>query len=128
MLSGKNKSLELTTEDVDDELPSNPHIPFLLRQYAGTYLNSPIAVYMIKVNSELLVDRGQIAESLENNSNLVNLGNNPIPCFPVNKPQAFRSELKSACYAFFQRPEIREILQNTIPISKELIEMVVRYR
>lgn len=128
MLSGQNKSLELTTEDVEDELPSGLRIPFLLRQNAGTFLNSPVAVYMIKMNSELIVDRGEIAESLENNSNMVNLGNNPIPCFPVNNLAVFRSELTSARHAFFQRPKIREILQNTTSLSKELIEIIVRYR
>jgi|SRR5580693_7795248 hypothetical protein len=127
MRSSEDKSLELYNKDAEeDELPLCPHIP-LLRQRAGIFSdNDPITVYIIKESAELIIDYGQYDANLEENSGMRSLGQNPR--IPMNRPHAFKSELKSACHVFFQRPDVRKILRETISIHKDLIEIIVKYR
>lgn len=154
MRSSQNKSAELPNKHIDkeikainshhlniiniikaakiaavdaDELPLCPQIPFL-RQYGITVPDTPTAVYMIKQSGELLVDKGEYCDPLDENPNMINLGTNPIPCMPMTRREAFKAELQGACHAFFQRPEIRKILHESVSLQKELIEIIVKYR
>jgi len=110
-----------------EELPDCTSLP-LLRQNAISIFNNPIAVYMIKQNKELLVNLGQFSEPLEQKLDLIHLGTDPMPCMPMNAHHAFQCELQSASHAFFQRPEVRQMLQEKTPIYDDLIEIIVQYR